>query len=73
VIAVSDEHAGFLDKPRLRGLSHAVAFVVAVPLGIVLILEANTSLHGRRARLLLRRPDPHPAVFGFHEVFHLLV
>src|SRR3954469_25173817 len=31
-------------KPRLRGFSHAAAFVAAVPLGIVLIAEAETSL-----------------------------
>jgi hemolysin III len=29
-------------KPRLRGLSHAVAFVIALPLGLALILEADT-------------------------------
>jgi hemolysin III len=22
---------------------------------------------------MLRRPDPRPAIFGFHELFHLLV
>src|SRR5438132_8472078 len=31
-------------KPRLRGLSHAVAFLVALPLGLALVLEADTSL-----------------------------
>lgn len=31
-------------RPSLRGLSHAAAFVVAVPLGLVLILDANTGL-----------------------------
>jgi hemolysin III len=30
-------------KPRLRGISHAVAFLAAVPLGFVLIIEAETS------------------------------
>jgi len=31
-------------KPRLRGLSHAVAFVVALPLGFALVLGADTRL-----------------------------
>ena len=31
-------------KPRLRGLSHAAAFLVAVPLGVLLVVEAETSL-----------------------------
>ena len=31
-------------KPRLRGLSHAAAFVIALPLGVALIVEAETSL-----------------------------
>jgi hemolysin III len=31
-------------KPRLRGLSHAAAFLVAVPLGVMLVVEAETSL-----------------------------
>jgi hemolysin III len=29
-------------KPRLRGLSHAIAFVIALPLGLALVLEADT-------------------------------
>ena len=27
-------------KPRLRGLSHAAAFLVAVPLGVLLVIAA---------------------------------
>jgi len=38
-------------KPRLRGLSHAAAFVIALPLGVALILEADTSL-GRIAAIV---------------------
>jgi len=38
-------------KPRLRGLFHAAAFVIAVPLGLGLILEADTSL-GRLSAVL---------------------
>ena len=30
-------------------------------------------LHGGRRRLRAPRPDPNPAVFGYHEIFHLLV
>ena len=45
---MAEEHAGTLVKPRLRGLSHALAFVAAVPLGIILIVEAETA-RGRLA------------------------
>jgi hemolysin III len=31
-------------KPRLRGVSHALAFVAALPLGLALVLEADTGL-----------------------------
>jgi hemolysin III len=31
-------------KPRLRGVSHALAFVAAFPLGLALVLEADTGL-----------------------------
>jgi hemolysin III len=42
---VSDQIATAADvKPRLRGLSHAAAFLVAVPLGVLLVVEAETSL-----------------------------
>jgi hypothetical protein len=33
----------------------------------------RAGLLGRSGRVPLRRPDPEPAVFGYHEVFHLLV
>ncbi len=36
--------AGMIVKPRLRGVSHRMAFVLAVPLGAVLVLEADTPL-----------------------------
>ena len=60
-------------KPRLRGLSHAAAFLVAVPLGVVLVLEAETSL-GRLAAIVFaasvvddvrrQRPLPLPELAG---------
>src|SRR5205823_4167571 len=31
-------------RPSLRGLSHAGAFVVSVPLGLALVLDADTGL-----------------------------
>jgi len=31
-------------KPRLRGLSHTVAFLAALPLGVLLVLRADTTL-----------------------------
>ena len=31
-------------KPRLRGVSHAIAFVVSLPLGLALVLQADTDL-----------------------------
>jgi hemolysin III len=31
-------------KPRLRGISHALSFFVSLPLGLVLILDANMGL-----------------------------
>ena len=31
------------------------------------------ALHGGGGRLRAPRPDPNPAVFGYHEIFHLLV
>jgi hemolysin III len=31
-------------KPRLRGISHAASFVVSLPLGLALILDADTGL-----------------------------
>ena len=39
-------------KPRLRGLIHAAAFVAAVPLGLALVFEPHTS----RGRLAAAHP-----------------
>jgi hemolysin III len=54
-------------KPRLRGLSHAAAFVVAVPLGVALILEAETSL-GRIGAVVFAASVA--AMFGASGLYH---
>jgi hemolysin III len=54
-------------KPRLRGLSHAVAFLAAVPLGILLIVEAETSL-GRVAALVFAASVV--TMFGASGLYH---
>jgi hemolysin III len=54
-------------KPRLRGLSHAAAFVAAVPLGIVLIVEAETS-RGRLAAFAFAVSVV--AMFGASGLYH---
>jgi hemolysin III len=55
--------------------------VVAVPqlfahLGVaggLLLVAGGLAYSAGAAVYALRRPDPAPAVFGYHEVFHLLV
>jgi hemolysin III len=54
-------------KPRLRGLSHAVAFVVAVPLGLALVLEANTG-RGRLSAIVFAAAVV--AMFGASALYH---
>ena len=54
-------------KPRLRGLSHAVAFLAAVPLGILLILEAETS-RGRVAAFVFAGSVV--TMFGASALYH---
>jgi hemolysin III len=41
--------------------------------GGLLIVVGGLAYSARAAVDALRRPDPAPAVFGYHEVFHLLV
>ena len=52
------------DKPRLRGWLHLVCFEASLVIGTLLIVAAQgagqTAIAG-------------PAVFGYHEVFHLFV
>lgn len=54
-------------KPRLRGLLHAAAFVVALPLGVALILEADTA-RGRTAAIVFAASVV--AMFGASAIYH---
>src|SRR5437763_1914362 len=73
-------------KPRLRGVLHQYAFFVAlvagaVPqlahaigaVGVSLILGGGILYTAGAVIYALRRPNPVPGVFGYHEVFHALV
>jgi hemolysin III len=54
-------------KPRLRGLSHAAAFLAAVPLGVLLVVEAETSL-GRLAAVVFAASVV--TMFGASALYH---
>ena len=54
-------------KPRLRGYSHAVAFVAAVPLGLALVLEAHTG-RGRLSAIVFAATVA--AMFGASALYH---
>ncbi len=41
--------------------------------GVLLIVVGGLVYSAGAAVYALRRPDPVPGVFGYHEVFHLLV
>ena len=41
--------------------------------GVALLLAGGVLYTAGALVFILRRPDPAPAVFGFHEVFHALV
>jgi hemolysin III len=41
--------------------------------GVVLLLAGGVAYTGGAIVYALRRPDPLPAVFGYHEIFHALV
>ncbi|MEX2238546.1 MAG: hemolysin III family protein [Dehalococcoidia bacterium] len=52
----------------------APLIAIAVPLPASLALAAGGTLYTAGALIYaFRRPDPLPTVFGYHEVFHLLV
>jgi len=54
-------------KPRLRGLSHEIAFFLALPLGVALILEAHTP-RGRAAAIVFATSVA--AMFGASGLYH---
>jgi hemolysin III len=54
-------------KPRLRGLLHAAAFVVSVPLGVALILDAETA-RGRTAAIVFAASVV--TMFGASAIYH---
>ena len=54
-------------KPRLRGLIHAAAFVAAVPLGLALVFEPDTS-RGRLAAVVFAATIA--AMFGASALYH---
>lgn len=52
----------------------APAFVMRVPLPVLLLIVAGGVLYTLGAIVFVRkRPDPSPAVFGYHEVWHVAV
>jgi len=55
------------DKPRLRGLSHAAAFLAAVPLGVLLVVEAETA-RGRLSAIVFAATVV--AMFGASALYH---
>jgi len=56
-----------VSKPRLRGLSHAGAFVLALPLGLALVLEAETA-RGRLSAIVFAATVV--AMFGASALYH---
>jgi hemolysin III len=65
VIGVALGWVGVIVFPRL---------LVEIGLGASLLVVAGGLLYTAGALVYaFRRPDPYPAVFGFHEVFHVLV
>ena len=54
-------------KPRLRGLSHEVAFYLALPLGAALVLEARTG-RGRAAAVVFATSVA--VMFGASALYH---
>jgi hemolysin III len=54
-------------KPRLRGLSHALAFVVALPLGLALIFQAETA-RGRLSAIVFAAAVV--VMFGASALYH---
>jgi hemolysin III len=81
-VAVSLFHIRLSAVPRvglclLTGFSGAIAapeLLTALPLGAIGGSLAGAGLYTMGGVVYaIRRPDPFPRVFGYHEVFHLLV
>ena len=56
-------------KPRLRGISHALAFVASLPLGLALVLEADT---GRALVAASIFAASVAAMFGASALYHCI-
>ena len=56
-------------KPRLRGISHALAFVASLPLGLALVLEADTGLQDVAAIVFATSVA---TMFGASALYHWL-
>ena len=54
-------------KPRFRGLSHELAFYLALPLGVALVLEADT---GRARAAAIVFAASVAAMFGASSLYH---
>jgi hemolysin III len=81
-IAVSVFHVRLSAGPRvglclLTGLTGIIALpglLAALPLVAVASITAGGLLYAVGGAIYaMRRPDPFPQVFGYHEIFHLLV
>ena len=65
MIGVALGWVGVVVAPQLLGEIGVAASLLVLAGGLLYTLGALV--------YALRRPDPRPAVFGFHEVFHVLV
>jgi hemolysin III len=75
----------WVDAPKWLAVTTGIALgwigVVALPqlwahaglTGVGLLLAGGVLYTGGAIVYALRRPDPVPAVFGYHELFHALV
>lgn len=68
LIAVVYVALGWVIVPVMPALSRAVGFP-----GLALLLAGGLAYTAGAVVYALRRPDPFPRVFGYHEVFHALV
>src|SRR5438094_243147 len=69
-------------RPLLRGVLHEVGFAIAIVVGVLVVIESDGVRRSVAAAGIAytlggivyarRKPDPLPAVFGYHELFHAL-